>query len=250
VPKRKAPGRVSPKRQGATLSQRMRSELKVYARPIVAVMTILGILYFPRWVNIGVVVLTAAVVFATRADTTVLILKSLRSKGSLKASLYLASFLVAVGLIGTAAFIVGSQIGHTSGVREALRDLDLPAHPLPPPRPRSPGDVNLDEYCRSLGPYQVMAPGPLGLYIEVEGTPTVILPFTLPDLGPNDLICGTRPRQPNRGTVEFDHIVFVVDRACRWQYPGQKVKAIPPKDRRDIDQWRCNLTSGPPATWP
>ena len=147
--KKKRAGSFPPKGQSAKLSQRIWSELKVYSAPIAAVTSLLGILYLPRWVNIGAVLLTAAAVFAIRADTTIFILKSLWSKGSLRASLYLASFLVAVGLIGTTTFLLGKQIGHTSGVREVLRDLNLPAGQLHPPRPRFPGDVNLDEYCRS-----------------------------------------------------------------------------------------------------
>jgi hypothetical protein len=162
----------------------------------------------------------------------------------------LASFLVAVGLIGTTTFLLGKQIGHTSGVREVLRDLNLPAGQLHPPRPRFPGDVNLDEYCRSRGPYQVMVPGPLGLSVDFEGGPKVVVPLPLPDPGPEYLICGPRVRQPTPSSGEFAPIVFRVDLACRWQYPGQQVKAIPPKDRQDIDQWRCHLISGPPATWP
>jgi len=245
-----------PTRQAATIPQRVWNELKVYGIPIGAVTSLLGILYLPRWINVSLVILTAGIVFAIRADTTVPIVKILRSKGGFRAYLYFASFLLAVGLIGTATFILGRQIGHTSGVREVLQDLDLPTRPLPPPRPRFPGDLNLDEYCRSEGPYQIMVPGPASLSVTVEGE-TITVPF--PDdlrraaekkYGHNYLICGTRLRHPTPGAAEIEQVAFHVDKACAWQYPGQKVKAIAPKDRRQIDQWRCHLTSGPPATWP
>jgi hypothetical protein len=217
-----------------------------------------SILYLPRWVNIGIILLTALVVFIIRADTTVLLAKNVRSKGASSTLIYSIAFLVIVGVVASGSFLIGKQIGLNSGVRRVLKDLDLPARPLPPPRPRSPGEVNLDEYCRSRGPYQIMVPGPFGLIVEFENGPTTVVPFP-GDLrraaerkfGPNNyLICGSRLRQPTPSTGEVEQIAFRVDDACSWQYPGQDVRAVPPKDRRDIDQWRCNSVSGPPATWP
>jgi hypothetical protein len=120
-----------PTRQADTLTRRIWNELKVYGAPIAAVTSLLGILYLPRWINISLVVLTAGTVFAIRADTTIPILKNLRSKGALTAFVYSALLLAAIGLIATTTFVIGKQIGHTSGVRAVLKDLDLPARPLP-----------------------------------------------------------------------------------------------------------------------
>jgi hypothetical protein len=264
---RKARGRSSKKKRTrgsatstrvAPLLRRVARELRAYSVPIAAVTSLLGILYLPRWINIGLVLLTATVVFIIRADTTILVAKNLRSKGASSTFVYSIIFLVIIGIVGTGSFLVGKQIGLTSGIRQVLKDLDLPVRPLPPPRPRFPGDLNLDEYCRSQGPYQIMVPGPSGLSVEFEDGPTFVVPYpddlrraAERDFGPNNyLICGSRIRQPTPSTGELDQIAFPVDAACKWQYPGQDVKAIPPKDRRDIDQWRCNLASGPPATWP
>jgi hypothetical protein len=269
MPKRQAEARASDKRGRAKRSRSQRGmaslprqiwgDVKLYGVLFGGVGTFLGLLDFSWLVNISIVAGSMLVVFLLRRESTLLILRRLYLQSAFNAYLYAVVFVAAVAMVGYSAFVVGKQAGYASGVRSVLTALDLPTRPLPPPRPRFPGDVNLDEYCRSEGPYQVMAPTDLGMVVQFEGQPPTYVGDAFSEdqkrdiearLGKDYLVCQSRIRRPTPSTGESDSVFFRVNKACAWQYPGQHVKAIPPRDRRYIDQWRCHLVSGPPATWP
>jgi hypothetical protein len=255
----KGRGTPSSKRRRVTLSQRVKKELGVSSAVVGFVGTILGLLYLPRLVNVAAIIGTILVAFLVQRRDSILLFKDLRSQGKVRAYLLVPGVAVLICVVAGVSFYVGNKLGQTSAARNILKSLDLPARPIPPPRPRFPGDVNLDEYCRSQGPYQVASPTDTGFYVQFKTGPPYFVPSIIPkdqlkkiaaDLGPNFLACQSRIRQPTTSTGESDTIYFRVDDGCAWQYPGQRVRAVPPKDRHYIDQWRCQLVSGPPATWP
>jgi hypothetical protein len=159
------------RRKTASLPRWIWNDVKLYGSVFGGVGTFMGLLDFSWLVNISIVAASMLVVFVLRRESTLLILRRLYLQSAVYAYLYAVVFVAVVVLIGYFAFVVGKQAGYASGVRSVLAALDLPARPLPPPRPRFPGDVNLDEYCRSEGPYQVMAPTDLGLYVQFEEGP-------------------------------------------------------------------------------
>src|SRR4029453_1546543 len=269
MPKRQTEARASDKgrrarhsrsrRAMASLPRQIWGDVKLYGLVFGGVGTFLGLLDFSWLVNISIVAGSMLVVFLFRRESTVLIVKRLYLQSAFYAYLYAVVFMAVVAIAGYSMFVAGKHAGYASGVRSVLTALDLPTRPLPPPRPRFPGDVNLDEYCRSEGPYQVMAPTDLGIFVQLEGQPPIYMGDPYPEdlkrdiethIGKDYLVCQSRIRQPTPSIGEHDSLFFPVNKACTWQYPRQHVKAIPPRDRRYIDQWRCHLVSGPPATWP
>jgi hypothetical protein len=242
----------------ASLPHQIWTDLKLYGLVFGVVGTLLGLLRLSPIINVSILAGSMLVVFLLRRESTLLILRILYVQSAFYPYLYALAFLAVVATAGYCAFVVGKHAGYTSGVRSVLTALDLPTRPLPPPRPRFPGDVNLDEFCRSKGPYQVMAPTEFGLFIHPKGQPPkLVVPITPglikhyeARLGKDFLLCQSRIRHPTTNAASLQGLAFRVDEACAWQYPGQRVKAIPPRDRRYIDQWRCHLVSGSPATWP
>lgn len=141
-----------------SLSRRIRDEVKTAAEILAFVMGVLGILYLPRLANIAITTITILGLILFRRRSSIQIFRNLRSRSTSRAYLYALGFVALIAIIGSFSFIIGNKLGQTSAARSILKSLDLPAHPIPPPRPRFPGDVSLDEYCRSEGPYTVMAP--------------------------------------------------------------------------------------------
>jgi hypothetical protein len=275
MPKRRAEARASDKdgrakrsrsRKGmASLPRRIWGDVKLYGSVFTGVGTFVGLLGFSRLVNISIVTSSMLVVFLFRRKETLLILRRLYVQSAFYAYLYAVVFVAVVTIVGYSAFLVGKQAGYASGVRSVLTSLDLPIRPLPLPHPRFPGDVNLDEYCRSQGPFEVRGPDS-AITAHFEGGGKVTIPL-IPDdqkqgleraFGKSYLVCAGRIRRPINFRTERERlsqgesegIIFKVDQACAWQYPGQRVHAIAPKDRNDVDAWRCYLDGGPPATWP
>jgi hypothetical protein len=242
----------------ASLPRQVWNDAKLYVLVFGIVGTFLGLLKLSWFANISIAAVSMLCVFAFRSESTLLILRGLYLQSAFYAYVYAVVFVAVVAAIGYLAFFAGKQAGYTSGVRSVLKALDLPTRPLPPPRPRFPGDVNLDEYCRSKGPYQVIAPTEFGLFVQPKGQPPkLVVPITPglikhyeARLGKDFLLCQGRIQHPTTNSASLQGQAFRVDEACAWQYPGQHVKAIPPRDRRYIDQWRCHLVSGSPATWP
>jgi hypothetical protein len=255
---RKAKRSRSP-RGMASLPRQIWGDVKLYGWVFSGVAAFLGVLGLSWLANVSIIAVSMLVVFIIRYESTLLILKRLYIQSAFYASLYAVILVVVVAIVAYSAFLVGKQAGYTSGVRRVLTSLNIPTRPLPPPRPRFPGDLDLDEYCRSEGPYQVMAPTDLGIVVQFEGQPPRYAGPAYSEeqmreleahFGKDFLLCGSRIRQPSPSTGESEGVFFRVNDACAWQYPGKHVKAIPPSDRRYIDQWRCQLASGPPATWP
>jgi hypothetical protein len=247
------------KRRLAALRRRILGELAVYGGTFGFIANLLGLLGLSRLLNVSIAAASLVIVFLFRRRSTVLVLKTLYLQSAFYPYLYVVAFILVLAVVGYSTFAAGKKAGYSAGVRSVLTVLNLPTRPLPPPPPRFPGDVNLDEYCRSRGPYQVMAPTDVGIFVQVPGSPPILgpLPFSKEQmaaiearLGKNVLLCQSRMRQPTSSSAESESVFFRVNEACAWQYPSQRVEAIPPKDRRYIDQWRCHVVSGPPATWP
>jgi hypothetical protein len=193
----------------ASLRRWIWNDVKFYGSVFGGVGTFVGLLNLSWLANISIVAGSMLVVFAFRRKSTLLILRRLYLQSAFYAYFYSVVFVVVVVLIGYFAFVVGKQAGYNSGVRSVLADLELPTRPLPPPRPRFPGDVNLDEYCRSEGPFQVMAPTDLGYFVQFEEGPPIPVQSPIPEgqkrqmeaaLGPNYLLCHSRIRQPTPST--------------------------------------------------
>jgi hypothetical protein len=231
----------------------------VYGATLSLVTGVEGALGYSRYVNVTIIVVSLFVVFLFRRQTTLLVITSLYSQSAFYAYVYFAVFAAVVFLIGYGGFLVGKKVGYASGVRSALTSLNLPVRPLPLPRPRFAGDLNLDEYCRAEGPYMPFGPDAFAVSVRLPDGREMTAPGVSEEdkqrieerLGTkNFLICASRIRPRISSIARTEYVAFPVDKACEWQYPGQQVRAVGPRDRNNIDKWRCHLASGPPATWP
>jgi hypothetical protein len=182
-------------------------------------------------------------------------LRSLRSLEPPKLVMYAVSAVILIVFIGGAGYMIGNRLGQAEGVRDTLTALNLPRRPLPPPPRRFPGEVNVDAFCRSEGPYHAVTPDEYGLTVQwKDGT---VSQHPLPGKADQDralgkgqyIVCAGRTRNQFGPTSEAEWVAFRVDAICRWQYPGQEVSAVPPKEPLDLDGWRCRLPSGEPAKW-
>jgi hypothetical protein len=256
---RKRPQRARPKATLASLRRRMAKELGTYGVALGLVTGVEGALGFSRLVNVSIMAVSMFFVFLFRRRTTSLILARLYSESAFYPYLYSVVFATIVLMTGYFTFSIGKNLGYTSGVRSTLTSLNLPVRPLPPPRPRFAGDLNLDEFCRAEGPYTPFGPDTFAITTRFPDGTEMTTPGITEELKReyekhlgtrNFLICSSRVRHfiPSEG--EHDYITFPVDEACEWQYPGQQVRAVGPQDRNELDKWRCHLVSGPPATWP
>jgi hypothetical protein len=250
----RAPGKAT----WASQRQRIARELRAYGATLGIVTGIEGALGYSRFVNVMIILASLFIVFLFRRRTTLLVVTSLYAHSAFYAYAYCAAFGAIVLLIAFGAFLGGRNLGYTSGVREALASFNLPVRPLPPPRPRSAGDLNLDEYCRAEGPYTPYGPDSLAISVRLpDGRGATVPAISERDkriieqqLGTRSfLVCSSRIRPRTGSIARNDYVAFPVDKACQWQYPGQQVRAVGPRDRNDIDKWRCHLVSGPPATW-
>jgi hypothetical protein len=246
----RAPGKTT----WASQRQRIVRELTAYGATLSIVTGIEGALGYSRLVNVVIILASLFIVFLFRRRTTFLVVTSLYAHSASYAYAYCVVFGAIVLLIGYGAFLVGKNLGYASGVRKALASVNLPVRPLPP---RFAGDLNLDEYCRAEGPYMPFGPDALAVNARLpdgrEGTVPAISEGEKrtieQQLGTrNFLVCASRIRPRTGSTAKTDYVAFPVDKACQWQYPGQ-VRAVGPRNRNDIDEWRCHLVSGPPATW-
>jgi hypothetical protein len=232
-------------------------ELSAYGATLSIVTGIEGVLGYSRSVNVVIILASLFIVFLFRRRTTLLVVTSLYTHGAFYAYAYCVVFGAIVLLIGFGAFLIGKNLGYASGVRKALTSVNLPVRPLPPPRPKFAGDLNLDEYCRAEGPYMPFGPDALAVSVRLPDGREATVPAISErekrtieqQLGTrNFLVCASRIRPRTGSMARNDYVAFPVDKACQWQYPGQQVRAIGPGDRNDIDKWRCHLISGPPAT--
>jgi hypothetical protein len=238
------------------LSRRLTPNLAAWLTVLGATTGVLGALGLSRLMFLG---LTAAVMLAFylfRYRSVSLLLRNLRSQWSFRLAIYSLGTIALAVAVGVAGFRVGSKLGQAEGIRNTLSALNLPVRPLPPPVPRFPGHVDVDAFCRSEGPFQAVAPDEYGIRIEwKDGT---VSEYPLPGKVDRDrefgkgryIICAGRTRNSYARTTETEWKTVPVEAVCRWQYPGQDVKAVAPKQALDLDGWRCQLPSGAPATWP
>lgn len=251
-------GRRGPRRSNemVPLSQLLTPEVTAWLTALGVTTGVLGALGLSRLAFLGWTAAGMLTFYLLRYRSVSVLLRSLQSRWSFKALLYGFVALALATAVGVVGFRVGSRLGQTEGIRKTLRALKLPVRPLPPPRPRFPGHVDVDAFCRSEGPFQAVAPVEYGIVVEWEdGT---VSEHPLPTKEEYDqrfgegqyIVCAGRTRDSFGPVSETKWVVVRVRAICRWQYPGQDVRAIPPRDPRDLDGWRCQLPSGKPASWP
>ena len=216
----------------------------------------LGALGLSRLMFLGSTTALMLIFYLLRYRSVSALLRNLKPHWSFKVATYLFVAMALAAAVGVIGFRVGSKLGQTEGIRRTLRALNLPVRPLPPPRPRFPGHVDVDAFCRSEGPFRAVAPDEYGISIEWDdGT---VSEHPLPYKKEYDqrfgegqyIICAGRTRNSFGPVSETNSVVVRVRAICRWQYPGQDVTAVAPREPRDLDGWRCQLPSGKPATWP
>ena len=200
-----------------TLRQRIARELSAYGATLGLVTGVEGALGYSRVVNVIVMVVGLFVVFLFRRRTTLLFVTSLYSHSAFYASIYCIVFVAIVILIGYGTSFVGKNLGYASGVRSALTSVNLPVRPLPPPRPRFAGDLNLDEYCRAEGPYMPFGPDAYTVSARLQdGREMTAAGISEDDkriieerLGTrNFLICASRLRPGTGSIAKNDYVAF------------------------------------------
>jgi predicted lysophospholipase L1 biosynthesis ABC-type transport system permease subunit len=163
------------KRRLAALRRRILGELAVYGGTFGFIANLLGLLGLSRLLNVSIAAASLVIVFVFRRQSTVLVLKTLYLQSAFYPYLYVVAFVLVLAIVGYLTFAAGKKAGYSAGVRSVLTALNLPTRPPPP---RFPGDVNLDEYCRSRGPYQAMAPTDIGIFVQVPGSPPILGPLS------------------------------------------------------------------------
>jgi len=146
------------KRRQAALRRRILGELAVYGGIFGFIANFLGLLGLSPLLNVSIAAASLVVVFLFRRRSTVLVLKTLYLQSAFYPYLYVVAFILVLAMVGYSTFAAGKKAGYSAGVRNVLTALNLPTRPLPPPPPRFPGDVNLDEYCRSRGLIKLWRP--------------------------------------------------------------------------------------------
>jgi hypothetical protein len=206
--KKASPNRPS---RNSTPWRGIRRELAAYGGTFGVVTGFVGLLDLSPLTNILLVAGSLLVVFLFRRRTTYIILATLYSQSAFFAYFYAIVFLAVLAMVGWSTFAIGKKAGYTDGTRKVLASLNLPVRPLPPPRPRFPGDVNLDEYCRTLGPYTPFGPDEFTIVVSFEGGPTGSMALSDQQkqlmetiVGtPDFLICGSRVRQVTESQLVF-----------------------------------------------